>query len=129
MVACGHSAPPAATPVCSHIQRCGEASLSYVKWYTGTRLNIEFLCEACANARVAGAAISTTVVCEACLDRFTDALGDLVGARGAPEIRTRPASFDPSLVRPALPFAAVDIASIEDARSTYLVLGIDGRVS
>jgi hypothetical protein len=47
MLACGHDREPFGAPMCVHLRICREPWLSYVRWYTGSGMGTEFLCNSC----------------------------------------------------------------------------------
>lgn len=132
-LACGHERPPFGAPVCRHLRACREPWLSYVKWYTGSGLEVELLCDACVKEREQGLAILLEAICEECFSHVTTEIGDLTGARGKAEILIRPEPFHATFKETALPVhigKIVDIAPLEGAgRSVWLMLAEDGRLS
>ena len=105
--------------------------LAYVKWYTGTELEIELLCRPCADARRDGTAVAVSAVCESCFRNAAEEVGDLAGIGGQPGIHTRAEPFDTTLAHTALPAAiglVADFAPIEASRSIWLLLAEDGTL-
>jgi hypothetical protein len=132
MLACGHERPPFGDPVCPHLRACREPWLSYVKWYTGSGMDVELLCETCTREREEGHRILLERVCEECFFRVKDDVGDLAGKRGQAEFRVRSEPFQTVLRKTVLPShmgRIVDVAPVEDAgRSIWLLLSEDGRL-
>src|SRR5215831_3880887 len=93
-VACAHDGEPFGSRICTHLKDCSTPWLSYFRWYTGTALNAELLCQPCAEARAQGATITASAVCESCFRNATQEMGDLVGVRGQPEIHIRAEPFE-----------------------------------
>jgi hypothetical protein len=131
-IACGHQAPAFGSPVCVHLRTCTTPWLSYVKWYTGRGLEVELLCQPCANARDHGQPVMADWVCEPCFQNVTEEVGDLNGVRGRAEIRVRREPFAPVLVETILPagiggvtdFAPLGSASVP----SWLLLLDDGAL-
>jgi hypothetical protein len=130
---CGHEGPAFGSPVCAHLRKCSEPWLKYVNWYTGAGLNFELLCEACANERTNGAVVTAGAVCERCFLNVIEEVGDLVGVRGAPEVRTRPEPFAAAVRSTTLPAAigrVTDLAPIHAAPGpSWLLLSDDGGLT
>ncbi|MFO0807646.1 MAG: hypothetical protein U0746_03400 [Gemmataceae bacterium] len=133
MLACGHEKVPFGLPVCVHLRTCRGPDIRYVRWYTGTGLDVELLCIPCADEREQGRPAPADVVCEECFAHATTEVGELVGVRGKPEVRTRSEPFDGELRKTALPNdvgTIVDIAHVgRDGRSSWLMLAEDGRLT
>lgn len=133
MLACGHERAPFGAPMCSHLRVCREPWISYVKWYIGSGLDVELLCNPCADEREKGLPAVAELVCEECFEYATTEVGDLVGVRGKPEIRTRSEAFSLTLRKTALPKEVgtiVDIAPVDrDGRSVWLILAEDGLLT
>src|SRR5215471_8740095 len=132
MLECGHDRAPFGDPLCIHLRQ-GQPWVSYVKWYTGSALDVERLCLLCVEDREQGAGEgSARRVCEECFDHATAEVGDLVGARGRPGIVTRAEPFDDHLRRTALPVdigTIVDIAPVDGSdRSIWLLLAEGGSL-
>jgi hypothetical protein len=133
LLACGHERPPFGAPVCAHLSACREPWLSYFKWYTGSALDAELLCDACTKERGKGLPIPLEAVCEECFSYVTTEIGDLAGTRGKAGILIRSEPFHATFKETALPARAgriVDIAPLEGVgRSVWLLLAEDGRLS
>src|SRR5437868_5724345 len=110
MLVCGHDREPFGAPICMHLRVCREPWLGYVRWYTGSGLDAEFLCHSCADERQNGRPITTAVVCQECFDYATTEIGDPQGVRGKPEIRIRSEPFDLRLQSTGFPQEAGKIA-------------------
>lgn len=140
MLACGHDRTPFdrapfGSPICEHLRagegRAGEGPrIDYVKWYVGSGLDAELLCSACADEREKGLPTAAESVCEVCFAYYATAVGELVGIRGKPGIRTRSEPFSVALRHTPLPKQAgtvVDLAPVgEDGRSTWILLSEEG---
>jgi hypothetical protein len=133
MLACGHDREPFSAPMCVHLRVCREPWLSYLKWYTGSGMAIELLCNSCAAKRENGQSITTEVVCQECFEYATTEIGDFQGVRGKPEIRIRTAWFNPQLQTTDLPKDVGKVADISpiltEGRSIWLLLTEDGLIS
>lgn len=132
MLPCGHDRPPSGVPLCPHLQVRREALISYVRWYTGSGLDAELLCLACAEAREQGRAIALDRVCEGCFDRAATDVGNQVGIRGTPEVRTRPEPMSREIRDTALPDdlgPITDLAPVDrEGHSVWLLLAGDGSL-
>ena len=133
MLECGHEQEPFGSPMCVHLRGCRDPHISFVRWYTGSVLDMELLCNSCANERQEGRLISVAVVCEKCFEYATTEVGDLVGVRGTPEIRVRGEPFDVRLDRIELSKEfgkIVDIAPVaKEGQSIWFLLAEDGRIT
>src|SRR6185295_8716931 len=130
MLACGCDGKQFGDPVCIHLRQ-GQPWLPYVKWYTGTALDLERLCLPCVEERERGTGGGNAgPVCEECFDHATGEVGDLVGVRGRAGIVARAEALDDRLRRTALPVdigTVVDFAPIDGSdRSTWLLLAEGG---
>ena len=103
MLACGHDREPFSAPICVHLRVCREPWLDYLRWYTGTGMDSELLCNSCVGERESGHPVTTEVVCQECLEYATTEIGDLEGVHGNPEIRTRSEPLDLQLQNTVLP--------------------------
>src|SRR5687768_18605352 len=132
MLACGHEKAAFGWPMCAHLRACRKPWIYYVKWYVGSQLDVELLCSACAEERKAGRQVPAELVCQECYEYATTEVGDVVGARGTPQICHRAEPFDLTLRTAALPKevgAVVDIAPVDrSGRSIWLLLAADGRL-
>lgn len=133
MPACGHAASPHGDPLCAHLQAVtGAVSVDYVRWYTGTGLNVELLCMACAAARERGQDVTAAPVCDACFERATVDYGVLAGVRGKAGFVVRDEPWPIERVTTPLPAAyrdVVDVAPIDGAgRSLWLLLTRAGEL-
>ena len=132
MLACKHDSTPFESPTCEHLRIVQERAQPYVKWYTGSGLNTELLCETCAEKRKQGVSVDLAYVCEPCFAdpetsiRYEDGIG------GEPEIRVRPEPFNTTLKTTSLPqdFGAVlDIAPVNhSSESVWMILAGNGDV-
>ncbi len=133
LLACGHDTDPFGTPICVHLRVCRQPWLSFVRWYTGSGTDAEFLCYSCVAERESGRLIKTDLVCQECFEYATSNIGHLDGVKGKPEIRIRPEPFDRQLQDTYLPKEAgkiVDISPIlEEGVSIWLLLAEDGLIS
>jgi hypothetical protein len=106
--------------------------MKYFKWYVGSDLDLEVLCEPCASRRDQGIPAEVIQVCEECYRRITVDYGDLAGARGSPGIRERLQPLDVTLRKTSIPAESgtvSDLAPIAaDRRSLWLLLLQDGKV-
>ncbi len=132
MISCGHEKTPFGIPLCVHLRTCREPWLSYVKWYVGSGLDVEFICVQCAEAREKGLTVKAEVVCQECFEYATTEVGDLVRTGGQPETRIHPAPFNSALSEAVIPSECgkiVDIAPVnQESRSTWLMLAQDGTL-
>src|ERR1051325_3470041 len=116
MLACGHDQQRFGQPICAHMRVCREDVLKYVRWYVGSGLNAELLCQACAEEREKGLHVELGSVCEECFERAVFEVGYPVGIRGKPEIRVRSETTNATLKETTLPKdfgKIVDIAPID----------------
>jgi hypothetical protein len=127
-VSCGHDAAPSGDSVCSHLRDRAEPWLTYVKWYTGDGLEVELLCQPCAELRRGGSSAEASPVCEACYRRCSEEVGELGSIGGQPGIRVRPEPFETTLVETALPPEIGPVADLAPAGSTWLLLDGEGRL-
>lgn len=132
MLPCGHEKIQFGVPLCSHLRTCREPWLNYVKWYTGSGINAEFICVACAEAREKGLPVDAEYVCAECFDYATKEVGDLVRTGGQPEVRISLEHLDNTLKKAEIPNELgriVDIAPIShEPQSVWLLLAEDGRL-
>jgi hypothetical protein len=130
VLSCGHDREPSGTSLCVHLRVCREPWLRYLRWYTGSGMNMELLCNSCVVEREKGQSVTTEVVCQECSEYATTEIGDLDGVRGKPEIRIRSEPFNPQLQVTKLPKeigAIVDLSPIiTEDRSIWLLLTEDG---
>lgn len=130
---CGHDAARFGPPLCTHLRTCRQRWLRYVKRYVGSGLDLELVCEPCADQRDAGAAPATGCVCRACFEYATTEVGTAVGVRGQPEVRVRAEPFDPALETTPLPSGLGSIVDLEPVHrgpgSTWLLLTESGRLA
>ena len=129
MTACSHDASPFGDPICTHLRDASDPWVRYVKWYTGKGLDLERLCEACAEARGEGGHVTVGTVCEECFRRITEDVADFVGVRGSPEVRSRPEPFETSVAPLSLSTATgelTDAAPIEMASGSIWLLLEEG---
>jgi hypothetical protein len=133
MLACGHERTPFGSPLCAHLRACRKPWISYIKWYVGSGLAVEMICNPCAEDRERGSSTAAELVCEECFEYATTEVGDVVGMRGKPEIRTRSERFHIELRETVLPRelgTIVDIAPVAPGRaSTWLILADDGVIA
>lgn len=133
MLACGHDRVPFGAQMCVHLRVCREPWLSYIKWYTGSGMDMELLCNSCVGERQKGQSVKTDVVCQECFEYATTEIGDLEGVRGKPEMRIRSEPFNPQLQRTNLPEEfgkIVDISPfLAEGRSFWLLLAEDGMIT
>jgi hypothetical protein len=130
-LACEHPDAPYGVTTCLHLVKRGERWVTYIRWLTGTGLDIQLLCPACAAEREAGHDIESAAVCDACRDWLVDEVGEVRGVRGRAEIRERPESI--GLAIDELPIhqalgQVLDLAPITRKSFTWLLLGVDGRL-
>lgn len=132
MLSCGHDRTPFGAPLCSHVRACREPWLSYVKWYTGSGLEVELICVPCAEARETGVSVEAGSVCEECFDYALTEVCDFKRTGGKPEIRIRSAPFNTAVKKAAIPKECgriVDIAPVDqENRSTWLLLADNGDI-
>lgn len=132
MLSCGHEKTQFGVPLCSHLRTRRKPWLDYVKWYTGSGLNTEFICVVCAEAREKGLSVEAEYVCEACFEYATREVGDLTKTGGQPEIRVSSEEFHGALNKTGIPNELgriVDIAPIgQEHRSVWLLLVENGRL-
>ncbi|MDA0180119.1 hypothetical protein OJ997_07420 [Solirubrobacter phytolaccae] len=109
-------------PVCRHLVGLTSSvdGPSYYEWFTGVGLQRERLCAECVAHREGGGTIALVAVGEAELE---DA--DLVGIRGAPEVRERAEPFDDRVELTRLPWEILDFAPADDA---WLFVLRDGTI-
>jgi hypothetical protein len=132
MLACGHEGAAGNSPLCTHLRCCREPWIKYVRRLTGCDLDTELLCLPCAEQREKRISVDSQLVCEKCFAFATTEVGDLVGIRGKPGIRTRADSFNVNLQKTALPKdfgTIVDIAPVDQAgRPVWLLLSDCGVI-
>jgi hypothetical protein len=132
MLDCGHSDLPFGEPVCEHLAAGADGKLKYVKYCTGTGLDLELLCESCAEQRDAGVRPKVVSLCEDCYRQASEAAGEFSGMRGTPGIRDRAEPLDARIRTTAIPpefGPVVDVAPVQDGRrSLWLLLFQDGAV-
>jgi hypothetical protein len=83
MLACGHDREPFGAPICAHLRVCRNPWLSYLRWYTGSGIDSELLCNSCAAERESGHSVTTELVCQGCFEYATTEIGDLGGFVGS----------------------------------------------
>lgn len=121
---------PFGVPLCLHLRTCRQPWLKYVKWYTGSGLDTEFICVPCAEAREKGLSVEAEPVCEECFEYATTEVGDLVKTGGKAEIRIRSAELNPTLKRTGIPRELGRIADIapipKESSNIWLMLAENG---
>jgi hypothetical protein len=132
MLACGHDQAPFGSAFCAHVRASTERFVNYVKWYVGTRLEVELVCKACAAQRTEGAPTPTEMVCRACYEHLVGEVGQLAGVGGKPEIRAAGRTFDVELRETRIPpelGGLVDIAPVPERPFEWLLLAEDGAIA
>ena len=69
MLPCGHDKEPFVVPTpAAHLRLCRQPWMSYVRWYTGSGMDMELLCKVCAEERGNGRPIGNELVCRECFE-------------------------------------------------------------
>lgn len=132
MLACEHDNSPFGSPLCEHLRVEQERAIPYVRWYTGSGLNAELLCETCAETRAQGLSVDVVNVCEQCFDYASTRIGTQERIGGEPEIRVRPEPFNQTLKTASLPKELGPISDIapvnHSSESVWMMLADNGDV-
>lgn len=127
---CDHTEALDRARACRHLAGPLDREVTFYRWLTGVGLDAELLCVECMSRRERGEAVEIVSICDDCRAVVEDQL-DPGGFRGEPGIRVRPVPVDATIHERPLPWPAeeiVDVAPIEAARTSWLVLLRDGSV-
>ncbi len=132
MLVCGHEREPHGEALCTHLRTCREPPIDYVRWLTGSGIDVELLCTACVCDWRKGHPVETHRVCEECYDFATDEVGSFEGTRGTPGFPVRPEPFSTALREETLPedaSAILDVAPVDmDRQPVWLLLTESGEI-
>ena len=129
MLACNHDREPFGSPICVHLRTCREPWIEYVKWYTGSAVNVELLCVPCAERREQQLSVEVESICEDCFEYATEEMWNFEKSGGKPEIRSRAEALNPTVKETALPKelgTIVDLAAVNASRESLWILLADG---
>jgi hypothetical protein len=128
-LACGHVAYEAASRVCPHLVRPGDAELDHVRLLTGRRLEFDLVCAEC---DAAGHQVTLVPVCEGCVGRLNEEAenGSLTGWRGQAGIEERPEPVDRTVVSWRLPATVGPVIDLAPGSGdTWLALTGEGTIT